>query len=76
MTRMLPATIHSSVESNAERRLFETIRDAPNTERWVCLHSLGIALHERKRRAFADNSTKRAYLTAWSFSFACSEQAD
>ena len=28
MTRMLPPTIHSNVQSSAERRLFEVIRDA------------------------------------------------
>jgi hypothetical protein len=43
MTRMIPPTIHSSVRSYAERRMHEVIRDAPNTDRWVCLHSLGLA---------------------------------
>jgi hypothetical protein len=43
MTRMIPPTIHSSVQSHAERRMYEIIRDAPNTEHWVCLHSLGLA---------------------------------
>ena len=43
MTRMLPATTHSSVKSNAERKLFERIRDAPGTEDWICVHSLGLA---------------------------------
>ena len=32
MTRMIPPTIHSSVQSHAERRMYEVIRDAPNTE--------------------------------------------
>ena len=54
MTRMLPPTIHSSVQSTAERRLFETIRDAPNTENWLCLHSLSLAHHATKRRAEID----------------------
>lgn len=54
MTRMIPETIHSSVESAAERRMFEVIRDAPNTERWVCRHSLRLAHHETKRRAEID----------------------
>jgi hypothetical protein len=36
MTRMIPETIHSSVESTAEKRMFEVIRDAPGIERWVC----------------------------------------
>jgi len=51
---MLPETIHSSVQSTAERRLFETIRDAPNTDHWLCLHSLGLAHHATKRRAEID----------------------
>ena len=54
MTRMIPPTIHSSVQSTAEKRLFEVIRDAPNTDRWVCLHSLGLAHHDTKRRAEID----------------------
>ena len=54
MTRMLPPTIHSSVQSRAERRIYEVIRDAPNTDHWICLHSLGLAHHERKRRAEID----------------------
>ncbi len=54
MTRMLPPTIHSSVKSRAEKRIYEVIRDAPGTEHWVCLHSLGLAHHERKRRAEID----------------------
>ena len=54
MTRMLPPTIHSSVKSRAEKRIYEVIRDAPGTEHWVCLHSLGVAHHERKRRAEID----------------------
>jgi hypothetical protein len=51
---MIPATIHDSVPSAAERRLFETIRDAPNTDHWVCLHSLALAHHDTKRRAEID----------------------
>lgn len=51
---MIPPTIHPSVRSGAERKLFEVIRDAPGTEDWVCLHSLAIAKHETKRRAEID----------------------
>ena len=43
MTRMIPPTIHSFVQSHAERRIYEIIRDAPNTNHRVCLHSLGPA---------------------------------
>lgn len=54
MTRMIPSVIHPSVKSRAERRLFDTLRDAPGTEDWVCLHSLGLARHDFKRRGEID----------------------
>ena len=54
MTQMIPTTINSTVRSGAERRLFKIIRDAPDTDHWVCLHSLGLARHQKKRRAEID----------------------
>lgn len=51
---MIPSTIHPHVRSSAERRLFDVIRAAPGTEDWVCLHSLGLARHARKRRGEID----------------------
>lgn len=54
MARMIPPTVHPSVQSNAERRLFDVFRDTPGTEEWVCLHSLALAQHETKRRAEID----------------------
>jgi hypothetical protein len=54
MTRMLPATIHSSVKSAAERRMFDVIRNAPGSDEWVCVHSLGLARHDYKRRGEID----------------------
>ena len=54
MARMIPATIHSTVSSGAERRLFRVIADAPGTDDWICLHSLGLARHATKRRAEID----------------------
>lgn len=54
MTRMIPTTVHSSTRSGAERRLFELIRDATGTSDWVCIHSLGLAQHVRKRRGEID----------------------
>ena len=51
---MIPATIHPHVRSNAERKLFNIIRDAPETDNWVCLHSLGLARHATKRRGEID----------------------
>jgi hypothetical protein len=54
VTRMLPAAPHSSVRSQAERRLFDVIRDAAGTDDWVCVHSLGLARHSTKRRGEID----------------------
>jgi len=54
MAHMIPSTIHPSVRSGAERKLFGVIRDAPGTEEWVCLHSLGLARHTSKRRGEID----------------------
>ena len=54
MARMIPATIHPNVQSQAEKRLFNAFRDAPGTDDWYCLHSLGMAHHARKRRGEID----------------------
>lgn len=54
MTRMVPPTIHSSVRSGAERRLFTVIQRAEGTEGWYCLHSLALARHATKRRGEID----------------------
>lgn len=54
MARMIPPLIHPTVCSGAERRIFELLRNAPNTEDWICLHSLALARHETKRRAEID----------------------
>jgi len=51
---MIPPTVHSSVRSGAERRIFRAIERAPRSEDWVCLHSLGLARHSTKRRAEID----------------------
>ncbi len=54
MARMIPPTIHPDVQSSAERRVFEWIRDTPGTEDWICLHSLGLSEHDSKRRGEID----------------------
>ena len=54
MARMIPPTIRSSVRSRAERQVFHILREAPGSEEWVCLHSLGLAKHEAKRRGEID----------------------
>ncbi len=54
MARMIPPKIHPEVQSSAERRVFDWIRDAAGTDDWICLHSLGLSEHESKRRAEID----------------------
>jgi hypothetical protein len=54
MARMIPATIHSSVRSGAERRMFHIIQNTKGTDDWVCLHSLNMARHASKRRGEID----------------------
>jgi len=51
---MIPPTIHPDVKSSAERRVFDWIRDAPGTDDWICLHSLGLSEHDSKRRGEID----------------------
>lgn len=45
MSRMIPSILSPEVKSAAERHVFEWFRDAPNTDEWVVLHSLGITNH-------------------------------
>ncbi len=54
MARMIPPTIHPSVRSSAERRMFALFQSEPGTDGWVCLHSLGLARHATKRRGEID----------------------
>ncbi len=53
MTRMLPSQIAKKANSG-EKRIFDAIRDCNDTDGWYCLHSVGIARHERKRYAECD----------------------
>jgi hypothetical protein len=50
---MLPAALPNDTPA-AEAFMFNLIRDAPDMDAWVCLHSLGIARHRRKDYAEAD----------------------
>ena len=45
MSRMIPQFLSPEVKSSAERKVFAWFRDAPDTDGWVVLHSLGIASH-------------------------------
>lgn len=47
MAIMLPSVISPEIKSNAERRIFEWFKEAPGTDDWIVLHSLGISNHNR-----------------------------
>ena len=54
MTKMIPEAFPSTVESKAEKRIFKLVRDARGTAGWVCLYSVVVHTHDRKRRAEID----------------------
>ena len=47
MARMIPATFPDDWKSDAEHVVFEMLRNDLSHE-WFCLHSVGLAKHERK----------------------------
>ena len=47
MSIMLPSVISPEVKSSAERRIFDWFQEAPGTDDWIVLHSLGIATHNK-----------------------------
>lgn len=47
MAIMIPSVISPEIKSNAERKIFEWFRSAPGTDKWIVLHSLGIATHNK-----------------------------
>lgn len=44
---MIPAVISPDIKSNAEKHIFEWFKNAPDTDDWIVLHSLGISSHCR-----------------------------
>lgn len=53
MARMIPAYFAESAPPG-EKAVFAALRDAPETDNWSVLHSLGIAQHERQVEGEAD----------------------
>ena len=47
MAIMIPSVISPEVKSGAERKIFEWFRNAPGTDKWIVLHSLGITTHNK-----------------------------
>lgn len=48
MAKMIPPSIDSSTPSSAERRLFNLLKNDPDTGGWTVLHSLGLAHRQGK----------------------------
>ena len=47
MALMIPSVLSPEIKSNAERRIFRWFENAPGTDKWIVLHSLGIATHNK-----------------------------
>ena len=47
MAVMIPSALSPEIKSNAERHIFKWFENAPGTEEWIVLHSLGITNHKR-----------------------------
>lgn len=48
MAKMLPAQFDVSTASAAERKLFDLLKNDPDTKDWIVLHSLGLSHRGRK----------------------------
>jgi hypothetical protein len=48
MAKMLPAQFDVSTASAAERKLFDMLKNDPDTKDWIVLHSLGLSRRGRK----------------------------
>lgn len=49
MAIMIPPDIDPEIKSTAEKRIFYLLRNDPDTQKWIVLHSLGLSRHARKR---------------------------
>lgn len=47
MAIMIPSVISPEVKSSAECRIFDWFQNAPHTDGWIVLHSLGISTHNK-----------------------------
>ena len=47
MAIMIPSVISPEVKSAAERKIFDWFKNAPGTDDWIVLHSLGITNHKQ-----------------------------
>jgi len=54
MAIMIPSDISPDITSNAEKHIFSWFKEAPDTEDWIVLHSLGITNHNKVIHAEVD----------------------
>ena len=54
MAKMIPSIIDPGCTSEAERIVFDKLKDDPGTEAWIVLHSLNIALHKTQVKGEID----------------------
>ena len=47
MAIMIPNALSPDIKSAAEKHIFDWFQNAPGTENWIILHSLGISTHQR-----------------------------
>lgn len=47
MALMIPTVMSPDIKSNAEKHIFEWFKNAPDTDDWIVLHSMGISSHRR-----------------------------
>ncbi len=47
MAVMIPSVISPDVKSDAEKKIFKWFKEAPGTDDWIVLHSLGLAYHSK-----------------------------
>ena len=47
MAKMIPTELSPEVKSDAEKHIFNWLKDDPKTKDWIVLHSLGIVNHKK-----------------------------
>lgn len=54
MAKMIPQFISPDIKSDAEKKIFELLRDSKELTDYTVLHSLGLSRHSRKRQGEID----------------------
>lgn len=48
MAKMIPPILHPSIKSNAERKIFDILKNTQGTDEWIVLHSLALTSVKNK----------------------------